>query len=270
MLKILKIVFKEPLVNFLFLGAVLYIYYASVTKDENFSLVQDIVITKQQQQQIKSISTNDVTYNALLLRKFYDDVLLQEAYSLELYKRDKKINDMLLKQMKFILQNSAKIKEPTEKELQSYYENNLKDYSKIKTLSFAHIYINNEDKKRAQELYELVTISDINVSDAKYFGDKTEYPNIIKDIKIDKLQNDFGKYFTMKILKLKSSKWHKAIHSKNGLHIVYIYDKKVDFAYDFDEVQDRVYKDYISQNMQDIVNKAYDEIVKKYNLKVKE
>jgi hypothetical protein len=35
-------------------------------------------------------------------------------------------------------------------------------------------------------------------------------------------------------------------------------------------VQDRVYKDYISQNMQDIVNKAYDEIVKKYNLKVKE
>ena len=158
-------------------------------------------------------------------------------------------------------------KEPTEKELKKYYNKNIEDYSMINTISFATIYFSNPKDKRVDETYKLLNIADVNASEAKFFGEKSPIADSVKNYTFERVKQDYGTYFANKLFKLKKGMWYKAIHSKNGVRLVYITDKNVSKAYSFDDVQGRVYSDYLQERRKKVHDKAYKNIVSKYELK---
>jgi len=238
----LKNIIKEPLLHFLLLGGLLYYFYtlnavdeiSPINKKEVISLSKEKIkhlIKKFEKEYDVRVTKNIVSL--LILKEQEKDVLLKEAYKLQLYKDDKKIDDILLKKMDFIINAEANTKEPTEEILQKYYEQNLNDYSQREAMSFYIIEFHHLLKQKGEQFYTFIkNLKDFHT--LKQLKNKTP----------QKLKETYGFYFTDKITKLKKNSWSQALPTKNGLAFVYISDYRVSQPYLFDEVEDRVYEDY--------------------------
>lgn len=252
MLNIITKVLKEPLIHFLFLGSLIYLYYAfsqeplQNAKEQIVLETYEIQMLKDEYKKNNLKDINKQELNAYKQYKLYEKKLLQEAYSLNLHTQSSEVSALLLKQMKFIQKNKTTFVEPTEEELLNYYKQNIKEYSKIDELSFSHIYFTDAKDTNIKKIYEIITLVNLSPKKAAYFGESLELSNYQDGVNKTDIEKSFGKYFSSKLFKLQSGVWHKAIHSKYGVHLVYITNKKTSQPYAFDNVLERVYQDFIA------------------------
>ena len=203
---------------------------------------------------------------ALIQKKYYEKVLLNKAYSIELAQNDPVIAKRLLKQMEFVMTDKSVNSEPSETELRAYYKKHIEDYSKVSNLSFSSIYFANPQDEQVAQTYKLLIIANVQAHNAQYFGDKSLLGNHTKNITFEKVRELYGPYFARKLFTSKEGLWHKAIHSKKGVYIIYITEKNVTKPESFDDVQDRVYNDFLDDRMRTIKKKAFDKIAASYIL----
>ncbi len=267
----IKKIISEPLLHFLILGFFLYIYYSLTSSDNQFQKKKVINISSNEITQIKieykkkwEKEINSIALKAYKTKMQYDKLLLSEAYALGLEKQDKVISDRLLRQMHFIMLNSSELVEPTEEELHSYYTKHLSDYSKVNNLSFSHIFFHNQKDEKISQILDLIKTVDLNATQAVNFGDRFQFSNNIDNITMAEAKIIYGNYFAEKLFKLQKGIWHNAIESKFGSHIVYITNKNIGVAYLFDEVEDRVYKDYLNEIRKIKEDEAYKKISSQY------
>jgi hypothetical protein len=275
MIKIVKKIAFEPLFHFLVVGFVLYLFY-NTDSVEQVKETKIVEISVQELQKIKSQykeefnkEMNAEELEAFKKKKYYEKILLNEAYSLGLEKQDELISKRLLEQMQQIMVNSSVVAEPSEAELYEYYKKNRDEYSNIITLSFSQIYFSNPKNEGIETILHALQLADVNATLASSFGEVSPVPNQIKNIGFSELEEMYGKYFASKVFNLKSGVWHKPILSKYGAHVVYVKDKNVSDAYIFDEVQERVYADYLEEERKKREDEAYKKISSQYSLEVK-
>ena len=265
---------QEPFFHFLLLGGFLYLYYLTTPSSEQPSNKKIISISSPEIQTLRDnykTATNRVLSEKeleLYIQKYYYEKILQsEAYALGLDKKDEVIQKRLLQKMQFVMTNSVKIKEPTEKQLHEYYKSNIKEYSEVISLSFSNIFTHNKSKD-IDEFYELLLLQNIDAKDSASYGDQCRLSNFVKDISEAEAKIIYGNYFATKLFKLKSGVWHKAIASKFGMHYLYITDKKVTKPYSFDEIEDRVYEDYKENQRRVQKEQSYKKTAMQYSLEV--
>ncbi len=275
MIKILQKLQQEPLVSFLLLGFVLYLYYVSVAQDnENTQTKTEISVTPYEIKNIQNEYTKkyqkDMSEEELSLyvqNSYKNKVLLEESTALDLHKSDALIAKKLIQKMEFILLGSVEYKEPSEKELHKYYGDNIKDYSEVDSLSFVHIYFANT-QNNMNELYKMLALSEFNAKNIENLGDAFEGEKYYEAISYKEAQEKFGKYFALKLFKLKKGLWHNATYSKYGVHLIYVTEKFTANPYKFDAVEDRVYEDYLREKRDETITKAYKNILDNYTLRL--
>jgi len=258
---VIKKIFNEPLFHFLIIGTVLYFLYSYNNMDSQVNIVENkktksIYINENTIQKqinfLESYFDHNITksFRNIIKEKLYEEkVLLEDAYSLELYKNNKEIEKILLKKIKYILHNEYPIKTISEEDIYLYYKNHIKDYSKRKNISFLHIHINPRDvKKLTPFLYSLLE----HTSALKNFPKEN-------NISLSQLKKEYGNYFVMQVKKIKKGVWTKAIPTIDGYEIIYITQYITTKAYSFESVQERVYEDYKREEKQ----KSYEKILHK-------
>jgi len=266
---------KEPFFHFLLLGGFLYLYYLTTPSSQQITSKEQIIISsneikhlREQYQKDMNKSMNENEQALYIQNIFYKKVLLQEAYSLGLHKKDKVVAKRLLSQMQFIMKNSIKIEEPSEEQLKTYYDANLDDYSEVSSLSFSNVFVKNSKDEEAVQLHDLLQFQHIDTKDASFYGEQCRLSNIVKDITLGEAKVIYGNYFATKLFKLKSGVWHRAVSSKFGAHILYIIEKKVTKPYSFDEVEDRVYEDYMAEKKAEQKEQSFKKIATQYSLEI--
>ncbi len=271
----IKKIALEPLFHFLLLGFALYIYYDYVSIGSKLPNKQVIDISSYEVQKIKTEYKQEwhreidaVALKAIISKIYYEKLLLNEAYSLNLEKKDKDIAKKLLKQMHFLMLNSSEMIEPSEEELKSYYLKNIDDYSAVKSISFSHVFFSNPKDKKVGTTFKLLTIAKVQAKDAISFSEEFHGSNSVENLTFDEIKAIYGNYFASKVFNLKKGLWHDNIRSRFGTHIVYVTKKEIGDRYDFDEVLDRVYLDYLREYRTDKESQAYKNISSQYLLKV--
>jgi len=269
----IKKILYEPFFHFLILGAVLYLYYENVNTVSAVNTQKIIKLSPYKTAQLnttfKTLFHREASSFELdaMVKEFYNRrVLIDEALTLELYKSDTVILKRLVEKMKYIILNSTILKEPTEDELRQYYKNHLENYSKTQSISFSHIYFKNLDKKQEEFITELLQTGGVDPENAQFFGDKFDGENSIKDMKLLTCKKIFGNYFTSQIVNLMPMRWSGIIHSKQGVHFVYVQKKYAKNIYDFDEIEYRVYNDYIEDRKISSYENAFKKIALQYKL----
>ncbi len=273
MLHKIKHIFLEPFFHFILLGTVLYMFYNSTQKDND--MTKEIInISEYETTQLKNIyqttyskKADEKTVQYLIKNRVYEKILLKEARSLKLDQTDPIIVNRMIKKMHFIMTNESANIEPTEEELYLFYKKNIKDYSQIKDISFSHIFLDTFAIKKATDLLKLLTIADVNPKDAKSFSDKLEGNSQLKNLNYTMLKAQYGVYFANKIFLQRSATWSKPIQSKYGLHLIYVTSKNTTDSYDFNEVIDRVYQDYLYERQKRTLKEAYQKFSLQYELK---
>ncbi|MEA3523636.1 MAG: peptidylprolyl isomerase [Campylobacterota bacterium] len=270
----IKTIIREPFFHFLVLGILLYAYYDFTADDADISDKKIVSISPYEIAQIKTnfkkmwhTQINDIELETLIQQRYHESILLDEALTLGLEKSDSIIVKRLIEKMQHLLVNETVLEEPTEDELEIYYKNNLDAYSRVNTVSFSHIYFQNLTEEQEKEMKTLLNNALIESKNAHFYGDVFEGKQHILNLDRSTCKEKFGNYFTLQLFKQMPLKWHGPIRSKMGIHFVYIDKKETSEPYSFDEVQSRVYTDYLDERKIKSYQEAYKKISTQYELK---
>ena len=257
-------ILREPLLHFLLLGSVLYLIYSTLQpqrQQKQLKTVQQsrfIRISKEErslaQKQYKLLFDKNINIKKAAQKELYKKkVLLKAAEALKLAQNDPTIEKIVLQRMYAILNSKEKQTEPSELELEKFYKEHLKDYSKKESLSLFHIHFNRLTKEQTKSLYQL-----LQNADPKELKRKKE------TLSIEDLNKKFGKYFTQQLLIAPKGEWLNAIPSKDGFEFVYISDYSTTQAYPFEDVEARIYRDFKKAQQKENLDKEFQRLYKLY------
>lgn len=247
---------KEPLVQFILLGAILLLVYAFVSNafagDASKRITMDaeeieLLAANWERQWQRPPTEEELT--GLVNARVREEVLYRAAQSMGLDRNDVVVRRRMVQKMELLSQDLATIADPPEQELRAFFDRNREDYRVPPRVSFRHVYFNLDRRgveqadADARALLEEIRATDPEAIDVRTLGDRfmlaTEYtlrsPN--------ELQQAFGTRFAEVVSQLEPG-WHGPIGSGYGTHLVQVTERVESHVPEYEQVRDRVLSDF--------------------------
>ena len=188
-----------------------------------------------------------------------EQILVKEALALGL-DNDARIHDMLAQKMRHVL--SGDVIQPTESELESYYQANGERYTSLPLVSLDELVLNSRD-----ELSEDVQILLDNRSEAEIIlaaspGNNAPLPNVNR---ID-LANIFSPEFSEAVFSSELGSWVGPFPSNRGQHWLMVIERSEARLPPLEEILDRVRLDWIAEEEEALLQAEVDELWDQYTI----
>jgi hypothetical protein len=269
--------YQEPLLHFLVLGALLFIF---TQNSSNFNRDKKNITVS------KTDTENYIRYwkkkynrpptqeeiDTFLKITIENEVLYKEALNMGLDKEDKVIKQHLIDKLKFIISKPIDEKKISDKTLKKFFEKNRNLFSSQNTTlySFAHIYLNpkyNDNiELKADEIYIKIKDEKLNNNYTK-LGDKFYKGSYFNQLSIKDISKIFSRSFAKKLSQLPQGEWIKGVASGYGVHLIYIEEKNTPKDL-FESQKERVKNRYIIQESQKKLQNFYESLKKKYHITI--
>lgn len=151
------------------------------------------------------------------------EVLVREAERLGLGDDDTIIKRRLAQKMDFLVSGESKADNPSDAELESWFDANRDKFAAPERRSFIHIYLSPEKHGGAIERVAANILQNLQSgADWKSLGDPFIQKRSYAAIPQSEVTRLFGPDFASAIFKLQSGQWSPAVGSAFGLHLVRI------------------------------------------------
>jgi len=278
--KLIIRILREPLLHFLILGALLFGLYFWVG-DSSLSSISPKQI-EVSTPVIKSLQTtwkqqwgslpNPNQLQTLLDNYIQDEILYQEALSLGLDQKDEIVRRRLIQKMKFLMEDVASLREPSEEVLQAYLADHIDRYTIPGRVSFSHIYLSRElrgDRTDADAQDILTQLqSDPNIDLSQIKGDRTMLPTTYTLISGQTLANTFGGALAKEMAQVTETGWQGPYHSVYGSHLVNVTQIEPSHAPSLAEVKQRVRLDWFREQRQKQNEQFYQKLRDRYTVSI--
>ena len=286
--------FKEPLVQFLAIGLVLFggerVLNADSYADSHYKiLVDDKVLIQFLQQQAKKFKPEQAIQALAAmdnseLKTLTDDylrgeVLYREALALDLDRNDPIIRRRLMQKMDYLAQGFYDEIEPlTENDLTSFYEAHKEDYRQPASATFTHVFLSNDKRESAQSKAEaeslLAVINNRRVpfEKAGRYGERFLYNRNYVNRDSQEIASHFGQLFEQKLFDLRpalpmtDAQWQGPLSSNYGWHLVLLTKKVESFVPALAEISGVVLADAQRQQQSERKRLAVDALLAKYQI----
>ncbi len=287
----MKRLFKEPLVQFVVAGAVLFLitHYFSQNQTGNTSAyeitVNDETLMQYLQSQTKSFGTGGLRQyfsdlpnheKKILTDDFIrDEALFREAISLGLDDNDEVIRRRLIQKMEYIAQGFYnELPGLGEADLTAYFQQHKETYRIAASVSFTHVFFSAKKHGGAEACVEpakqqLVKLNKNQVpfEDASLFGDRYIYSRNYIDRTRDFISSHFGEDFQQVLFKLRAgNKWQGPFQSDYGAHLVLLKKKTPSRLPELSEVAQMVLSDVQRDQQLAMKREAITALVNKYTI----
>jgi hypothetical protein len=275
---------KEPLIKFLIMSVAIYIAYGFFGTRDAETLAKDntITITSQEidmmtfgwQQRFNRKPTEE-ELQKLIDRRIKETVLYEEAKKMGLDKDDVVVKRRVVLQFRNLVEGLLIPPDPTEEELNTYYQENIATYIPEEVLSITQIFF--DPDKRGESTLEDANKTLIELQNGKSlpdsyttYGDNFMLANEYTDITPFQLRKYFGRGFTESVMELEPNVWTGPVLSGYGTHLVYVHKKIIPDAPLLEEVKETVLSDYRDVKQKEIVKKYMESVVAKYEVIIQE
>jgi parvulin-like peptidyl-prolyl isomerase len=264
----MKFILREPLFHFLIIGVIFFAVYSFLNKGERDNVITidqyDVnQLTAKWELQWKVKPTED-ELDRLILRYIREEVYYREGMAMNLDHNDEIIRRRIAQKMEFLSSDIVKSIEPTQAELQNYFDENKEKYTSPPKLSFKHIYFSNEKRKDASgdaiEFLKTISQGDNLLGDA--FPYQYQYENLDRS----QIIKTFGTAFTDTILKFDALNWFGPVRSGYGYHLVYISAYEQGRVPNLSLVINKVKTDYQYDLQQKMNESVYQAMLKNYTV----
>ena len=248
--------FKEPLIQFLIIGAGIYGAYALFgAPEEDY---RDNVILVDSNRINAMISEWESRWQRFPTRKEIDgliqqyikeDVLYRQAVAMGLNEDDPITRRRMAQKLEFLTSDLAQMQEPSEGELEQYFQENLESYRDPDMISFSHIFIDPDARgdatldDAAVILAQLKTLGEPG-EEALQMGDRFMLQNYFASATELDVRRQLGSGFSEAVMKLEPGQWHGPVLSGYGVHLVYVFALQVAPPPLLENVQARVLEDW--------------------------
>jgi hypothetical protein len=273
----MKKLYKEPLLHFLIIGALIFVLFSIVNKEESIESENKIVVSIAE---IERLSDNwskkwnrpptERELMGLVDSYIKEEVYYREALALGLDQNDTILRRRLMQKMEFLSNDLAELNTPDESALNKYFLDNQEKYELPAQVSFTHIYFS-LDKRGAKAFEDAKNVlSEPNTLRASEKGDSfmLQYDFVQETpFEVGRL---FGKSFAEQIFQLETDTWLGPIESGYGLHLVRISEKVDSRMPELASVIDKVRTDLMFERRQKMNKEIYERFKERYEIVVED
>ncbi len=269
---------KEPLLHFLVIGAMIFVLFSVVSK-EDFTVENNKIIVSTGD--IERLGSNwERTWNrpptenelkGLVESHIKEEVYYREALALGLDQDDTVLRRRLMQKLQFLTDDLAELSTPDETALGEYFLENQEKYELAGRISFTHIYFSPD--KHGSRLFQvadtvLAEIQDSSpqVLSASDRGDlfMLQY-DFIEETSFE-VARLFGQEFVDKLFHTEIMNWRGPIESGYGLHLVRISEMIEARMPELVSVIDKVRTDWMFEQRQKTNKAIYERFKERYEI----
>ena len=273
---------REPLVHFMFIGAVIYALYGLFAEEVPEATDKTIVVTAGEIQWMQTSwekrwnrPPTAKEFDGLIQQYIKETVLYREALTMGLNKHDLVIRRRLAQKLEFLAKDLVALTPPTEAELQAYFEEHQARYQEPTLYTFTQVFFD-PDKRGDATLDDaeavkakLIAQGDA-IDDAGALGDGLMLQNYYPQKDRAEIQRNLGSGFTDTLITLALGQWHGPVLSGFGVHLVYVNNISEPPPPAFAEVRERVVADWKLDRGEELNDKFYTSLREQYTIVIEE
>ena len=267
--------FREPLLHFILLGAILFIghgLWARHVAKTDYTIVVDPAEIQRQSQIFateNSRAPTDEDIEGLLFAYVEEQVLMREARRLGLDDEDTIIRRRLAQKMRFMISDVGAPALPKEAELESWFEANKSEFVQPKTYSFRHIYFSPQNRETLEADAE-TALDKVNADNWQSLGDPFMLSRKFTNVSLAQVTRDFGRAFAKSLPELKPNMWIGPVESALGLHLLYLDDSTAEITPSFAQARAKVEDAWSDQAALRANTERLEKLMEKYKVVVEE
>lgn len=246
--------FKEPLLHFLLAGALLFAVYGWLNPDTAAPDSRRIEITPGVVQGLEEAWTRQwrrapepEEMAGLIENYIREEVFYREAISLGLDQGDTIIRRRLAQKMEFLTEDLGIQAEPTDGELQIFFNERRDEFAEPARLSFRHIYFSPDKRGTNARGDAELELASLQITDSPEAGERGD-PFLMQSEYLGLTQRDtsqlFGAEFGAAVFELAAGSWQGPVESGFGWHLVRVTGQQARQVPAFDTVRDQVRLEY--------------------------
>jgi hypothetical protein len=180
----------------------------------------------------------------------------------------------MVQKMQLLSEDLATLADPTDQELETFFQERREEYRVPPRISFSHVYFNTDRRGRAAEQDARRALAELRAATmpperAPERGDRfmLQYDYALRSPR--EVQQAFGAQFAETLFELEPG-WHGPVVSGYGIHLVYISERVDDRIPEYEEVRDRLVIDYNRMRRDRANELLYEGLVSGYEIEIDE
>jgi len=270
--------FKEPLVQFLLLGAGLYFahsLFASQPEVPREQIVVDQPVVQSLEAAFEAVWKRPPTASerqGLINDHIAEEVLYREAQKLDLDQDDVVIRRRMRQKMQFLLQDSLALMPLDEAALRTFYEAEQERYKEPDRHSFQQLFLGVRQGPEEAAHWEalVVRLNGAEPSDLDQLAQPSLLPPRMDSARPAAIDRIFGAGFAKKIEGLESGRWSGPVTSPYGWHLIWVEGFDSGGQLSFETVRAQVERDLAYQRQQEAEAALIERLKQQYEIVIDE
>ena len=271
-----KTLWREPLLHFLLIGAMLFILF-DLTREESSDPANRISVSQSQVEQLAARFTRtwlrpptEQELSGLIESYVRDEIYYREALAMGLDRNDPQVRQRMRLKLEFLLEDLTAQQPPTDEVLETYLQQNPDRFRIEPRLSFRQLYLN-LDRGAALEADAERILGQLEAGEAtETLGDPTMLPEEQTAVPEHIIARSFGERFAKAVMELGPGSWQGPLYSGLGAHLVLVTDRKEGYLPELAEIRDEVEQEYLAERRKELKDLAYRKLREGYEVVIEE
>ena len=273
---------KEPLIQFLLIGACIYgayAWYGTPTDDttDNTIIVDaariEAFIGQWQKRWNRPPTRKEL--DGVINRFVRENILYRQALAMGLDEDDPVTRRRMAQKLEFLTSDIALFKEPATGELEQYFKDHLAGYRDPDLITFSHVFFDPDrrdestlvDAARVQAQLEAAGDPDAATLEA---GDRFMLQGYFQEASELDVRRQLGSGFAEAVMQLEPRRWHGPVLSGYGVHLVYVYEIRPAPSPVFEDVNQNVLADWQKAQQEKFNADFYENLKSRYDVVIAE
>ncbi len=277
--KTMKQILREPLMHFLLLGAGLFIAYGLMAKPGSSDGPGEIIVTRGQIEHLVDGFTKawqrlptPEELAGLVQDRVREEVYCREAMAMGLDKDDTIIRRRPRQKLEFISDDIAAMAEPTDADLNAYFQKHPGTFRVPQLFTFSQVYLNPEKHGENLTRDTAQLLAQLNQAGGKAgisaLGDPFLLERQFAAVPGSEVAKQFGEKFAAKLSGLAPGQWQGPVESGYGVHLVLVSERTEGRLPALAEVRAAVRHEWASAQRLEANEKFYQDLLKRYTVTI--
>ena len=272
----LKALWKEPLVHFLLIGAVLFTVF-ELRQGEDSAAPNRILVDAGRVEQLVARFTRtrlrpptDIERVALIEGHIREEVYYRQALAMGLDQDDAAMRQRMRMKLEFLLEDLAAEAAPSNEQLNRFLQDHPERFREEPRLSFTQVFLNpdNHQDLAADAMQMLTRLN--NAVPPETEGDRTLLGQEYLLATQHEIRRVFGDSFALQIVVLDPGEWTGPLYSAYGGHLVRVSAKQEERFPVLAEIRKQVERDYMAERRQELKDITYRKLREGYEIIIEE
>jgi hypothetical protein len=273
----MKSILREPLVHFLLLGGLLFLFFE--WRGSGGPTSSRIVITPGLVEHLASgfgrtwqRPPTDAELKGLIDDYVKEEIATREAVAMGLDRDDTIIRRRLRQKLEFLVEDAASSAPPTDAELQAWLDKHPQSFRAEPQLAFRQVYVSPQHRgasaaKDAERLLaRLRAKGPVVATDG--LGDASMLPEEMRLGPLREVSRAFGEDFAQDLMKIEPGQWTGPLESPYGLHLVLVRERVKGAPPQLAEIRPMVEREVLAERRKRDLDALYERLLAKYTVTI--